>query len=97
MLIVFNRKEKSLVRKCEGCRFFVELRDDAKQYPKTVGIICNAPQVEMAQCFTYDWYRAVSHYHGERVKPQEEPKRIEPIDSRSAQEVLRRLRSIGKK
>jgi len=97
MLIVFKREDKSLYESCEGCKCFVELKDDPKQYPKTVGVICNAPQTEMAQCYTYDWYRAVSHYHGERVKPQPEPKRIEPIDNRSAQEVLRQLRRIGKK
>jgi len=96
MLIVFNRKEKSLVRKCEGCKSFVELRDDEKHYPKTIAIICNAPQPFMAYCFKYDWYRAVSHYHGEARPTGEEPKPTETLKIEDYRIVLNRLRAIGR-
>lgn len=91
MLIVFKREDKSLYGKCKGCNYFVELKDDEKQYPKTVGVVCGAVQPFMAQCFTYDWYRAVSHFH-ERVIP-EIPEMPRADEVRTA---IERLKRIGK-
>jgi hypothetical protein len=96
MLIVFNRKEKSLYRKCDGCTCFVELKDDEKKYPKTVGVICNAQQIFMSQCFKYDWYRAVSHYHGERTADKPIPQPLERTVTEDMHSALSRLRRIGK-
>jgi len=91
MLIVFKREDKSLYGKCKGCTYFVELRDDEKQYPKTVGVICGADQTFMAECFNFDWYRAVSHYH-KRI-PLAIPEMPRADEMRI---VIERLRRIGK-
>jgi hypothetical protein len=93
MLIVFKREDKALYRKCENCTFFMELRDDKEQYPKTVGVICNAPQTVMATCFKYDWYRACGHYNGVSATTYY-PTEFEEIEN--LRKTVANLKKIGK-
>jgi len=94
MLIVFKREDKGLYRKCENCPYFAELRDDKDVYPKTVGVICNAPQTVMATCFKYDWFRACARYNGESVKPTVH---AENVDFNKIRESVQKLKRIGVK
>jgi len=91
MLIVFKREDKSLYRKCLNCPYFIELRDDKKRYPKTVGVICGAEQTYMAKCFKYDWYRACGRYREPIKKPANNGKTLK---SNELQVILKRLRRI---
>ena len=93
MLIVFKREDKALYRKCLNCEYFVELKDDPKQYPKTVGVICSAPQTIMIKCFKYDWFRACGHYHEPIKKSVNDEKTINSNEVRNVLERLRRLKT----
>jgi len=94
MLVVFKREDKSLYRKCLNCQFFVELKDDENLYPKTVGVVCNAPQTVMMTCFRYDWFRATGHYKSETVAFN---RTVKTVDLKPAYEVLKRLKKLGVK
>jgi len=101
MLIVFRREDKYLYRKCLECKYMLEFRDDPKTYPKTVGVVCGAPQSVMAFCFKYDWFRACSHYHGEKpesvtvTEPQIEEKKT-ALNVTEINKILDKIRKLYK-
>lgn len=94
MLIIFKREDKSLYRKCEKCRFFVEFKDDEKQYPKTVGVVCSAEQTYMVTCFNYMWFMASGHYKGSSIVklPSEEWDKINTL-----REIANNLKKLGER
>jgi len=94
MLIVFKREDKALYRKCLECSYFAELKDDKDLYPKTVGVVCNAPQAVMATCFKYDWFRACGHYKDETVTFN---RTVKLVNTYEAYKVLEKLKKVGVK
>lgn len=101
MLIVFKREDKWLYRKCLNCEYLVEFRDDPKMYPKTVGVVCGAPQHVMAFCFKYDWFRACGHYHGEKPEnnvtvEKEEKTEKQTVNVTEINRILNNIRKLYK-
>ena len=96
-LIVLKRKEKGLAKGCDDCTGFVELRDDPKKYPSTVAIVCNAPQSEYMKCFEYMWLMVKGRYRERGRKPKRKRVPAVPEVPNKLNEILKRLRKIGKK
>jgi len=96
-LIVMKRKEKGLAKGCFDCDHFGELKDDPKQYPSTVAVVCNAPQTDFMNCFEYMWLMVKGRYHETPYKPKRERKPVIPAKPEEFNTILNRLRKIGKK
>ena len=94
VLVIFKRKDKALYRKCLNCEYFIELKDDPKRYPKTVGIVCGADSETVAKCFTYMWMLASGHPK-KRTVIRKEPELVPEIkQNQEIRKVLENLRKL---
>ena len=95
-MVIFRRKDRNLMTKCEGCNNLVEVKDDSKRYKSTRAVICNAPHSKYRDCFEYRWLFVDRLRRTTQPEPNREEKPVPKTTPTQMKDILKGLQKVGK-